>query len=77
MLLKIIVVMKAALNFLLCAPIIAMTRVNGDTKCKLYRQIKASKNLLKISKASGVDLTNDGDFQELQQFQDHLSDYRV
>ena len=28
-------------------------------------------------KASGVDLSNGGDLEELQQFQDYLSDYKI
>ena len=44
-----IVVVKAAFLCLAHALIIAMTRLNGDTKYSLYRQGKCIKNLLKIS----------------------------
>ena len=46
---KSIVTVKAALNCLADALIIALPRVNGDTKYQFYRHIKGlKKNLLKI-----------------------------
>ena len=60
------------------ALIIAMAQVNGDPKYKSYRD----GNLLdlpvdELLKASGVDLSNGGGLEELQQCQDYLSDYKI
>jgi len=46
---KSIVTVKALLNCMGYAVIIAMPRVNGDTKYKSYSNGRGSKNLLKIS----------------------------
>jgi len=60
---------KAALNSLAYALIIAMGRVNGDSKYQLYRHRKGLKNRVEdLLKVSGVDLSNGGSFEELWQF---------
>jgi hypothetical protein len=73
---KSIVVMKAAFLFLAHALIISMARVNGDPKSKSYRNrhgmIEPVEELLKTS---GVYLSNGGGLEELEQFQEYLSDY--
>ena len=73
-----IVVVKGAFLCLAHALIIAMARVNGDPKYAVYRHGKGLKEPVEeLLKASGVDLTNGGGLEELQQFQDHLSDYKI
>ena len=75
---KSIVTVKALLNCLAYALIIAMARVNGEPKYQLYRHGKGLKKPVEdLLKASGVDLSNGGGFEELLQFQDHLSDYQI
>ena len=70
--------MKTAFLCLAHALIIAMAKVNGDSKFKLYRDSKGLKETVEeLLKASGVDLSNGGRFKELQQFQEHLSDYKI
>ena len=60
------------------ALIIAMARVNVDPKYKLYRDGKDLKKPLEVLlKASGVDLSNAGGFEELRQFQHQLSKYLI
>ena len=77
MLLKSIVV-EAAFLYLAHALIIAMPRVNNDPKYALYRHGKCMKKLVEdLLNASGVDLSNGGGFEELEQFQEHLSDYKI
>jgi len=50
-----------------------MAHVNGDPKYKSYGDAKVLKKPVEdLLKASGVDLSNDGDFEELRQFQGHL-----
>jgi len=72
---KSVVTVKAALNCLAYALIIAMTRVNGDPKYKSYRKGRSlEKPVENLLKASSADLSNGGGFEELRQFQDHLSD---
>jgi hypothetical protein len=53
--------------------IIAMARVNNDPKYKSYRDGYVEELL----NASGVDLSNGGGFEELQQFEQFLSDYKI
>jgi hypothetical protein len=73
-----IVVVKAAFLCLAHALIIAMARVNNDPKYALYRHGKGLKqHVEKILNASGVDLSNGGGFEELQQFQQYFSDYKI
>jgi len=73
-----IVTVKAALNYLAYALIIAMGLVNGDTKSQSYRNSRGlEKPVEHILKASGVDLYNGGTFEEFRQFQDQLSDYQI
>ena len=73
-----IVTVKAALNCLAYALVIAMARVNGDPKYQSSRHGKGlNKPVEGLLKASGLDLSNGGGFEELRQFQDHLSDYKI
>ena len=72
------VVLKAAFLCLAHALIIAMARVNGDPKYKLYRNGYLLDQLVdEPLKVSGVDLYNGGSLEELHQFQDYLSDYKI
>jgi hypothetical protein len=60
------------------ALIIAMARVNGDPKYELYRHGKCMKKPVEdLLVASGVDLSNGGGLEELEQFQVYLSDYKI
>jgi len=60
------------------ALVIAMARVNTDPKYKSYRLGRClNKPVEDILKASDVDLSNGGGLEELQQFQDCLSDYKI
>jgi len=69
---------KAALNFLAYAFVIAMAQVNGDTKHQLYRNSKELKKPADdLLKASGIHLSNGEIIEELRQFQDHLSDNQI
>ena len=65
-----IVVVKAEFLCLVHAHAIAMARVNGDPKYKLYNNgyglKKPDEELLE---ATGVDVTNGGGLEELRQFQ--------
>jgi hypothetical protein len=64
-----IVVVKTALMCLDHALIIAMSRVNNDPKYALIRQGKCLKEPVQdLLNASGVDLSNGGDFRKLEQF---------
>ena len=75
---KSIVSVKAAFNCLAYSLIIAMARLNGVPKYQSYRHGKCLKQPADyLMKASGVDLSNGGGFHENQQFQEHLSDYRI
>jgi hypothetical protein len=73
-----IVVVKAAFLCLAHALIIAMARVNGDPKHATYKDGKClEKPVEGLLKASGVDLSDGGGLEELEQFQDYLSDYKI
>jgi hypothetical protein len=73
-----VVTVKAALLCLAHVLIIAMARVNNDPKYKLYKDGKSLKQHVEDHlKASVVDLSNGGGFEEFQQFQQYLSDYKV
>ena len=49
-----------------------------DSKYQLYRDGYGLKSHVEnLLKASGVDLRNGVGFQELGQFQDHISDYQM
>ena len=75
---KIIVVMKTAFLCLTHALIIAMVRVNGDPMYASYRDgYGLKKPIEELLKASGVDLSNGGYFEELEHFQEYLSDYKI
>jgi len=55
-----------------------MAKVNSDSKYELYRHGKGLKTPVEdLLKAFGVDVSNGGGLEELQQFQDYLSDYKV
>jgi hypothetical protein len=57
------------------ALIIAIARVNNDpTYASKYGLRQPVQDLLK---ASGVDLSNGGGVEELEQFQQYLSDYKI
>jgi hypothetical protein len=67
---KSLVVVKAAFLCLAHALIIAMALVNGDPKYKSYREgYGLTKPVEDLLEASGVDLSNGGGLEELQQFQ--------
>jgi hypothetical protein len=73
-----IVVVKAAFLCLANAIIFAMAQVNGDPKYKSYiNRRRLDKPVDDLLKASGVDLSNGGDLEELKQFQEYLSDYKI
>jgi hypothetical protein len=75
---KNIVVVKAAFLCLAHALIIAMAQVNGDPKYATYRDGKClEKTVEELLKASGVDLSDVGGLEKLQQFQEFLSDYKI
>jgi hypothetical protein len=70
--------MKAAFLCMAHALIIAMARVNGDPKYKSYKDGKAlQKPIEDLLEAFGVDLSNGGVLEELQQFQPYLSYYKI
>jgi hypothetical protein len=74
------IVVKAAFLCLAHALIIAVARVNDNTKYKSYSSVyglykpKAVEDLLKVS---GVNLTNGGGLEELEQFQENFSDCKI
>jgi hypothetical protein len=60
------------------ALIIAIARVNNDPKYASYKDGYGLRQPVKVLlKASGVDLSNGGGLEELQQFQQYLSDYKI
>jgi hypothetical protein len=55
-----------------------MARVNCDSWYQLYRRgNKLDQPVVKLLKPTGVDLSNRERLEELQQFQDYLSDYKI
>ena len=73
-----IVVVKAAFLCMAHALVIAIANVNSDPKYASYRHgYGLNKPVEELLKASGVDLSNGGGLEELQQFQDYLSDYKI
>jgi hypothetical protein len=77
---KNIVVVKAAFLCLAHALITAIVNciVNGDPKYKSYRNgYGFEQPVEEILEASGVDLSDSGSLQGLQQFQEHLSVYKM
>ena len=75
---KSIIAVKAAFLCLAHALVIAMARVNSDPKYKSYSNgYGLNKPVEDLLKASGVDLFNGGGLEELQQFQDYLSDNKI
>ena len=70
--------MKAAFLCMAHALVIAIANVNSDPKYESYRHGRCLKKPVEdLLKASGVDLSNGGGLEELQQFQDYLSDYKI
>ena len=70
--------MKATFLCLAHALIIAIAHIDGDPKYASYRQGNCIKKPVEdLLKASGVDLSNEGSLQELAQFQNYLSDYKI
>ena len=60
------------------ALIIAMARENGDPKYASYRHgYGLHKPVEEHVKSSAVDLSNGGGIEELRQFQEYLSEYKV
>ena len=58
--------------------IIAIARVNGDPKYPYYRDGRGMKKPVDdLIKASEVNLRTAGGLNELQQFQEYLSDYKI
>jgi hypothetical protein len=52
--------------------------VNSDPKYESHRHGRClQKTVEDLLKASGVDLTNGGGLEEIRQFQEYLSDYRI
>jgi hypothetical protein len=75
---KDIVIVKAAFLCLALALITAMASINGDTKYASYRDGNGLKKPVEeLLKASGEDLSNGGGFEEIQQFQEYLSDCKI
>jgi hypothetical protein len=73
-----IVVVKATSMCLAHALVIAMAQVNGDPKYKAYRNgNRLEKPVKELLRASGVDLSDGGGVQELRQFQEYLSGYKI
>jgi len=69
---------KAAFSCLAYALVIAIANVNSDPKHKSHRNgYGLNKPIEELLKASGVDLSNGGGLEQLQQFQDYLSDYKI
>ena len=74
---KSIVVVKAAFLCMAHSLVIAISKANSDPKYKSYRDgYGLTKPVEDLLKASGVDLSNGG-LEELQQFQDYVSDYKI
>ena len=70
--------MKAAFLYSAHALIFAMSRVNGDSKYALYRRGECMKIPVEVLlKASGVDLSSGGSFEELEHFQEYLSYFKI
>ena len=62
-----IVAVKVVINYFAYAFIIAIARVNGDPKYQSYRHGKGTKQPVReFLKASGVNSSNSGGFDELQ-----------
>ena len=70
---KSIVRVKAAVNCLAYALLIAMTRINGDPKYKSYNKVyELNKPVEELLDFSCVDLSNGRGFHELRLVQEHL-----
>jgi hypothetical protein len=73
-----IVVVKAAVLCLAHALVISIAQVNNNPKYKSYRNGRGlTQPVQDHLKASGVDLSNGGGLEELGQFQQYLSDYKI
>jgi hypothetical protein len=51
--------------------------VKRDLKYESYRHGRCFNKPVEHLKASGVELSNGGGLEELQQFQDYISDYKT
>jgi hypothetical protein len=75
---KSIVVVKTAMLCLAHALVIAVAQVDNDPKYKSYRnRYCLTQPVQDLLKASGVDHSNGGVLEELRQFQQYLSDYKI
>jgi hypothetical protein len=75
---KKIIVVKAAFLCLAHALVIAMAQVNIHPNYELYRHsICLNKTVDNLLNVSGFDLSNGGSLEELWQFQEYLSDYKI
>ena len=75
---KSILVVKAKFLCLAHALIIAMARVNGNRKYASYGDGYGLKQPVQdLLRATGFDLTNGGGLNELEQFQNYISDYKI
>jgi hypothetical protein len=72
------VIVKAALLCLAHALVMALARVNGDPMYKSYSNgYLLDEPVECLLKASGVHLSNRGGLEELQQFQEYLSECKI
>ena len=69
---------KATFFCLAHALIIGMARMNGHPKYKSYRNGRGMKQSVEdFLNSSGIKLRNAGGVEELRQFQEYLSDYKI
>jgi len=75
---KIIVTVKADLNYLAYPHIITMARVKGDPKYQSYRHGRCLKKPVEdFLNASGVDLSNGVGFEEFRHFKTNFRTTKV
>jgi hypothetical protein len=75
---KSIVVVKAVMNCLAYDLVIAIAQCNDDPNYVSYRDEYCFRKFVEeILKVSGVDLTYGGGLEELQQFQQYPSNYKI
>ena len=74
---KFIVKVKAEFLCLAHALITDMAKVNGDPKHKYRDGYGLKQPIQDLLIFSGIKLTNGGGLKELEQFQNHLSDYEI
>jgi hypothetical protein len=69
---------KASINFLAYALLITIAQSNGDSNYGSYRDgYVLKKPIEELLNAAGVHMTNGGSIDELQQFQQYFSDYKI